>query len=360
MYSITVEQKKKLIEAKNKVDKACEINDNTLENLCNMMDLKITAYRSTSGIIKIIKGTNDKVLKIDINGIQYENIETMYEYKENWLKEESIQSLKFYLIKDIGKLLVTVQDFAFILFEQNIDELTYLIKANIQTTLSIDTIYNILRRNKNTTLGNIVNDNDSRVCILYNKQIYVVNKALKFEGKTALLIHTDTGRTLFVSEDTQVDVYVDNKIIESERVDRYAMTIYKLTDTVYRTFRTLLDIKHNKIVKINRGCWDNYKVVDRKANIEEVSERYFVCTNTEYIGVIIDSDVAIYDYQESKVYWSQGERDKYRDTEGNIFNGFATSGSGCDEPFEMEEYRYSYKKITKEEVLTELMNYKVG
>ena len=174
-------------------------------------------------IIKIIKSTNDKVLKIDINDIQYENIETMYEYKENWLREESLQSLKFYLIKDIDKLLVTIQDFAFILFEQNIDELTYLIKANIKTQLSIDTIYNILRKNKNTTLGYIVNDSGSRVCILYNKQIYVVNKALKFEDETALLIYTDTGRTLFINEDTQVDVYAHNIIIESERVDKYAM-----------------------------------------------------------------------------------------------------------------------------------------
>lgn len=370
----TEEQKQKLIEAKRRVEDACNYEDHTLEYVCNMMNLMVLSYKSVHGLVKIVRHPNEKIIniiKVEINGTQYEHVEQLFLNSTAILSGIKRDDIKYYLIKDIGKLLVTIQNFAFIMFEQDWAELSYLIKANINTEMCVECLEKLVRKYEIDYIGDILNGPDTKSCFTYNNEAYLAKRVITF-GENAVITLVDDNKLLYLGEDKQGIIELSLPSIIERDVSNYCSNFSKIADEVYGAFSALIDTKNQKIVKVNRGFWESYKHMseDRQTPAdyyndiktdEEIAklERYFVCVNTEYIGVIIDYDVAIYDKFEAKVYWSQGKPDRFLDKDGNVFKGYKTYGSGSTDNYKMLESDYKYEEITKEELLTELKDFKV-
>lgn len=350
--------KQKLIEARRRVEEACKEDDNSLDVVCNMMGLTVDRYKSVHGIVKIVHYPNKSItniIKIAIGNNHYEHIEQLTG-KYGLYNELKIDMHK-YLIRDINAVLIAMKNFSFILLEHDLTELSYLIKANTDSELQIESIVMLLSNYTDyLNLGNIVDDYNKKSCILYNRELYEVLWATRLNNNKCLVVAIDNTRLLFISNNMCGILELEDDLVHS-LVDSTDLNISELCPGILGRGSYLIDTNRNKIYYVYRGFWERRK---DKFSKDLGDNRYLVSTTAEYIGVIIESDIAVYDTLEGKMYWSNGDSHKYTDKDDNEFKGYENSGSGYDEPFKMIECNYTYKEVTKEGILAELKDYNIG
>ena len=292
-----------------------------------MIGLVPFSYKSTHGTVTLVtekeRSYSYKLLKIEIGDAQYEKDSLIKLYSlTSGDSDKKLTEPQLIYIKDINKLLVLVDGFAFMYLEHDSEELSYLIKAHSEKDISREFIKEMLDTNRITRLGTLeYKDKDKKVTLIsYNNTLYGIKQAIKFD-KNVIIAVTDNIKNFFISENNQYIINLNVDLFSTDLLDTYATHANRLRSDLYSISGTLIDNRYNKLFDISRGYWEAYNPCPYNRITEEYkdkySDRYFVAESTEYCGVLIDFYTALYDYVDEKIYWVQGDncfrdRDKKR------------------------------------------------
>lgn len=236
---------------------------NSYLNVCSMLDMKATKYKSLHGDIYIIYKNRYYLEGIILGNKLYENIKEVYVTNKNYF----IDVLEGYIINK--EVWFTINKTAFILSDWKLKEFKELIKDSIRDNVTFEQIQKVFSTSIPLLLG-ITGDrmgsrsrirNDFLNLIKYNNSIYKTRFFGDLNNSNKQIIIT-MDRQLYLLSGTGDYYRLDLKDNDRKHLSSLELLGYLtgnvVNDTAFVFDDTIIDTKAQQIIISKTGKWDHY------------------------------------------------------------------------------------------------------